>query len=272
MSHYTDFTTADLISICIARQIQDGELLAQGIATPLVAAGYFLAKLTHAPNAMFASAIGNTLCSDWAPLSLSRIENLWLGKAAMKWTFAEAAGALLPSLQPKEFFRPAQVDSQGNFNNVVIGDYQRPRMRLPGCGGIADVTVFSRRVYLYVPRHSRAVFVERLDFLSGLGVDEQARPGLGPRYLVSDLGQFDFAGGRMRVLTWHPGVTLETIQARTGFELAVAPDAHETPPPTTEEIRLLREVDPLGIRELECLSGPQRRRRLLEIVAMDLLP
>ncbi len=258
----TDYTIDELISVCIARQVTDGDILAQGIATPLVMAGYLLAKYTHAPHVSFASAIGNALVNEPGAVGLTHVEELWLSQALMTFSFGQIACELLPRFQPKEFFRPAQVDAAGNFNNVVIGaDYTHPRMRLPGCGGIADVTTYYRESYLYVPRHSRAVFVERVDFVSGLG------HGAGPCYLVSNLGQFDFAGGRMRLIARHPGVTIEKICAKTGFPLEIAPDLHETEPPTTEEVQLLREViDPLGIRRLETLSGAARKRVLREIL------
>jgi acyl CoA:acetate/3-ketoacid CoA transferase beta subunit len=268
----TAFTTDDLICVCVSRQIEDGDILAQGIATPLVAAGYLLAKLTHAPSVNFASAIGNALCQEGAPLGLTRAEELWLGQALMLISFGEAACELYPILHPKEFFRPAQVDPFGNSNNVVIGDHRHPRLRLPGSGGIADVTGFSPGVYLYVPRHSRAVFVEKLDFVSGLGVATSDRPGdrPGPRLLISDLGVFDYAAGRMRLCSYHPGVTIEKIRRKTGFHLEVAPDVHETLSPTVEEVRLLRkEIDPLGIRELERMSGGRRRQKMREIVQRE---
>ncbi|MFN2243037.1 MAG: CoA-transferase, partial [Anaerolineae bacterium] len=137
MAAAASFTTDDLICVCISRQIEDGQILAQGIATPPVAAGYFLAKLTHAPNVIFASAIGNTLCQDGAPLALTVAEDLWLGKVLMFMSFAEAACELYPTMMPVEFFRPAQVDPFGNTNNIAIGDHRQPRLRLPGCGGIA---------------------------------------------------------------------------------------------------------------------------------------
>jgi glutaconate CoA-transferase, subunit B len=267
-----NYTTDDLLCVCISRQVENGEMLAQGIATPLVAAGYLLARLTHAPDVVFASAIGNVLCRQAAPLGLTRVEDLWLGRALSSWGFCEAACEMLPSLAPKEFFRPAQVDATGQFNNIVLGDYHRPKMRLPGSGGIPDVTPYHPRAYLYVPRHSRAVFVERLDFVSGLGLPTPARPGRrpGPRLLISDLGTFDFAEGRMRVRTIHRGVSLGEIQRSTGFTLGVAPDISETLPPSSEEVRLLREViDPLGIRELERMSGSRRRQRLREIVRIE---
>jgi len=272
MADATDYTIDDLMCTCISHQVKDGEVLAQGIATPLVAAGYLLAKHTHAPYVTFASAIGNVLCQKTAPLGLTRVEELWVGQALYYLDFAQIVCDLLPTLTPKEFFRPAQVDPFGQFNNVVIGDYTHPRLRLPGCGGIADVTVFSPVVYLYVPSHSRAVFVEKVDFVSGLGVPTADRPGRrpGPRLLISDLGVFDYAGGRMRLRSCHRGVSVEKIRQKTGFALEVDPDVHETPPPTVEEVRLLREViDPLGIRELERMSGAQRRPRMRELVQQE---
>jgi acyl CoA:acetate/3-ketoacid CoA transferase beta subunit len=270
----SDFAVDELISVCISRQIEDGELVVQGIATPLVTAGYLLAKLTHAPNLLFASAIGQALCQDWAPIGLTRVEELWLGKALANLGFVRSAAELLPVFSPKEFFRPAQMDPQGNFNNVVIGsDYARPMMRLPGSGGIPDVTTFSDRVYLYVPRHSRAVFVERLDFISGLGHDAARTRGAGPRYLISDLGQFDFANGRLRLTSLHPGVSLDKAQKKTGFALEIAPHLAETLPPSAQELRLLREeIDPLGIRRLETLGGGARKRLLREILDQESQP
>jgi acyl CoA:acetate/3-ketoacid CoA transferase beta subunit len=266
-----DFSVDELISVCISRQIEDGQLVVQGLATPLVTAGYLLAKSTHAPNLLFASAIGQALCQDWAPIGLSTIETLWLDKAMVNLGFVRSAAELLPTYSPKEFFRPAQVDAYGNFNNIVIGsDYARPMMRLPGSGGIPDVTTFSDHVYLYVPRHSRAVFVEQLDFLSGLGHHAARTKGAGPHYLISNLGQFDFPNGRLRVTTLHPGVSLEKVRKKTGFALETAPDLTETPPPSAEEVRLLREeIDPLGIRRLETLGGGARKRLLREIVERE---
>lgn len=266
-----EYSLDELISVCIARQIVDGELVAQGIATPLVAAGYLLAKCTHAPHMLFASAIGQGICQDWAPLGVARIESLWLDKALANYGFGRVVTEVLPRVSLKEFFRPGQMDAAGNFNNVALGhDYHRPRLRLPGVGGIPDVSTVSNEVYLYVPRHSRVTFVPELDFCSGLGHHPDRTRGAGPRYLVTDLGQFDFEHGRMRLITLHPGVTPERVQAKTGFEIEVSPDLVVTPPPTAEQVRLLRkEIDPLGVRRLELLGGKARKEALREILSAE---
>lgn len=267
-----DYTPDELMVVCMSHQVRDGEVVAQGLATPLVAAAYLLARHTHAPHLYFASAIGQGICREPAPLSVTRVESLWLDRALTHTGFVRAAVDVLPTLRPKEFFRPAQLDMQGNFNNIAFGkNYHQPRLRLPGTGGIPDVTTFISDIHLYVPRHSRLTFVPKLDFCSGLGYSAARSLGDGPRYLITDLGQFDFANRRMRLTTYHPFTTPAHIQARTGFELDVSPDLGPTPEPNADELYYLREViDPLGIRNLESLSGTERRKLLSHILHQEL--
>jgi glutaconate CoA-transferase, subunit B len=275
-----DASIDEIMVVCMARQIQDGEVVAQGLATPMVAAAYLLARQTHAPNLYFASAIGQGICRHPAPMSLSGVESLWLDRALVSVGFVSVAADLLPRMQPKEFFRPAQVDPHGNFNNIAFGkDYNHPRMRLPGTGGIPDVTIYSNQIYLYVPRHSRLTFVSKLDFLSGMGHNPSRFRGEGPRYLVSNLGQFSFTAPtgknendrpRLCLITYHPGVDIKRIQAKTGFNLLISPEVKETPPPGKDELKLLRdEIDPLRIRCLELLSGAERRNMLHRILEQE---
>jgi hypothetical protein len=163
-----EFTREEVMVVCISRQVQDSEIVAQGLATPLVAAAYLLARYTHAPGLYFASAIGQGVCRQPAPLSLSNVESLWLDRSLTNIGFVRAVADVLPTLRPKEFFRPGQVDVHGNTNNIAFGrDINHPRLRLPGSGGIPDVTTFLPEIFLYVPRHSRVTFVPQLDFCSG---------------------------------------------------------------------------------------------------------
>ena len=261
----------EIMAVCMARQVENGEVVALGIATPLVAAAYLLALETHASDLYFISAIGQWICRQAAPLNISQIESLWLDRALNNVGFVRAAADILPSLKPKEFFRPAQIDMHGNFNNIAFGEnYSLPRLRLPGTGGIPDVTTFISNILLYVPRHSRVTFVPKLDFLSGLGYHPVRTHGSGPKFLITNLGQFDFKNGRMRLVSYHLGTTVKRIQAKTKFELEISPDLQETPAPTKQELHLLRNViDPLGVRRLELLSGAARRQLLHYILAQE---
>ncbi len=265
------YSIDELICVCISRQVRDGDVWAQGINTPLVSAGLILGKIRYAPRARFTSAIGQALVQDWGPLGISTIEALWVGKGLIHLGFAAGAAEILPKFRPKEFFRPAQVDRRGNLNNIAFGrDYQRPRLRLPGSGGIPDVTPLYDHSYLYVPRHSRLTFADRIDYVSGLGHVPQRQAGGGPRYLITDLGQFDWHDGLMRLTSLHPGQSLKRVQRKTGFPLAIAADLRETEPPSAEDLRLLREeIDPLGTRKLETLGGAARKSLLREILQRE---
>lgn len=265
------YTIDEQICVCISRQVKNGDVWAQGINTPLVSAGLILGKIRYAPQARFTSAIGQALVQDWGPLGIADIESLWVGKGLVHLGFATGAADILPKYRPKEFFRPAQVDSRGNFNNIAFGKhYHKPRMRLPGSGGMPDVSPVYDHTFLYVPRHSRLTFAAKIDFLSGLGHSPQRKRGGGPRYLVSDLGQFDWRHGRMRLTSIHAHSDLARIRRKTGFDLEIAPDLCQTAPPDAQDLRLLREqIDPLSTRKLETLGGAARKDLLRDILRRE---
>jgi hypothetical protein len=162
MTLSTDYTIDELISACIARQIIDGETVVQGIATPLVMAGVILAKLTHAPDIWLASAVGGTVCREWAPLGLATIEQPWLDHGLALMSVTHISCEFWPRFRPREFLRPAQVDQQA-FNNAVMAITGR-RCCPAAAASRCRCTTRARCCML---RHPRAVFVIK-DFISGL--------------------------------------------------------------------------------------------------------
>jgi glutaconate CoA-transferase subunit B len=156
------------------------------------------------------------------------------------------------------FLGAAQIDRFGNLNSTVIGDYEHPSTRLPGSGGACEIAINSRQVFVIMRQSSRS-FVERIDFrtspgnLGGAEQSERIRReqgwlGRGPSVVVTDLGVWHFdETGEMRLDTVHPGVGLDEIRATVAWEPRLAPTIRETPPPTIEELRLIREeLDPGG--------------------------
>ncbi|WP_405596519.1 CoA-transferase [Streptomyces sp. NBC_01410] len=148
----------------------------------------------------------------------------------------------------------SQIDRYGNQNISCIGPWERPTRQLLGVRG-APVNTLNNPVSYWVPRHSPRVFVERVDMVCGVGYDRAAgaRHHRIPR-VVSDLGVFDFEteDRSMRLASVHPGVTVEQIHQATGFTLTIPDDVPYTREPTTDELRLIREViDPKGLRERE---------------------
>ena len=151
------------------------------------------------------------------------------------------------------FLGGAQIDPYGNLNSTVIGEHAHPRVRLPGSGGGNDVGSHCWRT-IAIMLHDARRFVEKVDFittpgyLSGPGAREAAGlpPGTGPYRVVTNLAVMGYhpESKRMMLLQTQPGSTVEQVLENTGFELQVARDVTENPPPTDEELRVLRnEVD-----------------------------
>jgi acyl CoA:acetate/3-ketoacid CoA transferase beta subunit len=146
-----------------------------------------------------------------------------------------------------------QIDRFGNQNISCIGDHARPKRQMFGARGAPGNTINHRTSY-WVAKHAPRVFVERVDFVSGVGYDRAVGPHHDLYRVVTNLAVLDFDGPDhvMRIASVHPGVTVEQVHAETGFPLAVPDDVPTTREPTDEELKLLREVlDPKGIREKE---------------------
>jgi acyl CoA:acetate/3-ketoacid CoA transferase beta subunit len=148
-----------------------------------------------------------------------------------------------------------QLDRHGNQNISCIGPHERPTRQLLGVRGAPGNTVNHRTSY-WVPRHSPRVFVPAVDVVSGVGHDRGGGPFHDLHRVVTNLAVLDFGGPghTLRLVSAHPGVTVDEVVERTGFELAVD-DVVETRRPTEHELALLREeLDPRGQREREVAS------------------
>ncbi|MEU6704052.1 CoA-transferase subunit beta [Streptomyces wuyuanensis] len=155
----------------------------------------------------------------------------------------------------------SQLDRYGNQNISCIGDWSRPARQLLGVRG-APVNTLNNPVSYWVPRHSPRVFVEKVDMVSGVGYDRAA----GARFhriprVVTDLGVLDFEtpDRSMRLVSLHPGVTVDEVREATGFPLhSGGGRVPYTREPTAGELRLIRDVlDPDGRRDRE-IGAPAR--------------
>jgi glutaconate CoA-transferase subunit B len=150
----------------------------------------------------------------------------------------------------------AQVDRYGNLNSTVIGDYAKPKTRLPGSGGACEIATNAQRTFM-IMRLKRRAFVEKLDFVTSpghlTGGDSRARLGLlggGPELMITDKAvlNFDNPEREMQLSALYPDVAVNDVQGEIGWPLKLAKKIEEIPAPSAEELRLIREeLDPNGM-------------------------
>lgn len=248
----------EVMVVALARELTNETVAFNGAASFIPVCAYLLARETHAPDLVWSAS---SIAVDARPTHLGEStlsDELWDGAAMLSnspfdfWAYCQ-------SERYNTFaFRGAQMDRFGNVNNSVIGTFDQPKVRLPGGGGMADLGCMLPNIYLWNTQHSPKSFPERLDFRSGVGWgdggDHRERLGLpgGPKLCVTNLCVFDFEpeSKAMRLRSLHPGVSVDDVRDATGFEVLL-PDGvvPETPLPTPDESRLLREVvDPTGMR------------------------
>ncbi|MFI8294635.1 CoA-transferase subunit beta [Streptomyces nigra] len=235
----TEVTRAEHCVIACAEEWRgDGEVLASPMGV-IPSIGARLARLTFAPDLLLTDGEALLVTSDgtvegWLPYR----QHLTLVTGGRRHVMMGAS----------------QIDRHGNQNISCVGPWERPTRQLLGVRG-APVNTLNNPTSYWVSRHSRRVFVERVDMVCGVGNDRAA----GARYhclrrVVSDLGVFDFGtpDRTMRLVAVHPGVTVEQVREATSFELAVADEVAVTRAPTPAELRLIREVlDPGNARARE---------------------
>ena len=273
----SQYTTEELIICCISHRIQNGFIVVEGINTTLPTAGYRLARLTHAPQATFVSLAGNVYVDKPLSLSLALEEEMAVGHAV---GFQSSAVPPLYTTYKHDFemLRSAQIDQYGNANSTVIGDLSKPKVRLPGISGVLDVFALDEHVFMYFPRHTRRIFVRKVDFVSALGYGDgssDARSGLlgvGPSEIITNLGVFGFEEKtrRMRLHSIHPGIDVQEIINSTDFPVLMEKGPPLTPAPSSKELEFIRNViDPLGLRDIESESGPERLALLRKILERE---
>ncbi len=242
-----DYNPTELLICTASRLMEDGTTAFIGTGIPMLAAS--LAQRMHAPNLVAIFEFGGTgALLEALPRAVG--ERRTFHRALAASGICDIVETAQRGFIEYGFLGGAQIDPFGNLNSTVIGDHDRPKVRLPGSGGGNDVGSHCWRT-IAIMRHDRQRFVEKVDFittpgyLSGPGAREAAGlpPGTGPYRVVSNLAVLGYhpVSKRMMLLATQPGVSVQDVIENTGFELVLADTIQENPPPTAEELRILRE-------------------------------
>jgi len=244
-----NYTPSEMMTVAAARALRNDDVCFVGIGLPSAACN--LARLTHAPDVTLIYESG-TIATKPSVLPLS------IGDG-------ELCETALTTVSVPEMFRywlqggritlgflgGAQVDRYGNLNSTVIGDYSKPKVRLPGAGGATEIASQCGRTFI-VMQHNPRAFVSKLDFLTTLGHGRTGRErrelGIrtaGPQLLVTDLCilEPEPESCEFVVTSLHPGVTPQRIRENTDWPVRFADQASDTPAPKPEELEVLRELN-----------------------------
>jgi len=248
------YTDVELMACAASRLLEDKKSVFVGTGLPMVACA--LAQRTHAPNLLVvfeAGGIGPQI--PMLPISVGDSRTFY--KALMAGSMDYVMSTAQLGYVDYGFLGGAQIDKYGNLNTTVIGSYKKFKVRLPGSGGGNDVGSLCWRNIILM-RQNKRKFVENVDFittpgyLNGPGAREKAGlpANTGPYRVITQLGimGFDEKTKQMKLLSLHPGVTVEHVKANTRFDLIIPENIKVTEPPTEEELKILRnEIDPAGL-------------------------
>jgi glutaconate CoA-transferase subunit B len=253
------FSFDEWFVVALARTIRPAETVFHGFGSPCAQVAMHVALRTHARDMVLVEGAMYAINPD--PLFIPPTGNdasLRRG-AVYSMRFEEFFDAAVRGDVDRMFLSGGQIDAYGNTNVTGIGPSGRPKVKLGGGGGGCNLAATIRQLTLWTTRHrSGRTLVEACDFITDMGHRtplgtraELGYSGGGPQWLVTELGVFDYPGGRARLCQVFPDVSVAEIRAATGFAFEVAGDLRPVAPPSAAELAVVRSVDPLGVRRSE---------------------
>jgi glutaconate CoA-transferase, subunit B len=248
------YSASEMMIAVAARMLKGARTVFVGVGLPNIACN--LARVTVAPDMelIYESGVYGAR-PERLPLSIG--DPTLVSGAVSVVSMADLFGLYLQrGLVEIALLGGAQIDKHGNLNSTVIGDYAKPKTRLPGSGGACEIATNAQRTFM-IMRLKRRAFVEKLDFVTSpghlAGGDSRVRlglPGGGPEIVITDMAilNFDNPEREMQLSALYPGITAKNVQEEVGWPLPLAAKIEEVSAPSVEELRLIREdLDPSGM-------------------------
>jgi glutaconate CoA-transferase subunit B len=228
------------MAVAMARLLRDGERVFHGVASPLPLAAILLARRLYAPSLVYLNITGSV---NPHPLSIPRstVDPALLRGTATLVTLAELFDLSARGQLDTAFLSGVQIDGAGRINMSAIGDFRRPKVRLPGGAGSALILPTARRTILWRTQHTPRSLVERLDFCTASGNVDR---------LVTPLCVFRREDGSFTLEARAPGVNVDDIRAATGFAFRTPATIPEIVP-SPADLEALAELDPTRTRDIE---------------------
>lgn len=231
----------DIMAVCMARLIRNGDTVFHGVSSHLPMIAVLLAKKTHAPDAVHLNIPGGADPYEPTLEGFTSAGAELYDPAPASFPLMDVFDLSMRGGLDVAFLSGVQFDQEGRVNASVIGDYRKPKVRLPGGAGSAVLIPTAKRAIIWRTKHDRRTFTEKVDFTTAKGHVSD---------VVTPLCHFKMMNGKLIVESVHPGHSLEEVADNTGFPVQYYAEK-ETPPPTEEEMAWLRRIDPRNLRSIE---------------------
>jgi glutaconate CoA-transferase, subunit B len=253
------FTIDEWFVVLLARTIRPRETVFHGFGSPCAQVAMHVARRTHVPDMTLVEGAMYAINPDPPFIPPTSNDASLKRGAAYSMRFEEFFDAAVRGDVDRMFLSGGQIDGFGNTNVTAIGPAGRPKVKLGGGGGGCNLSATIGHLTVWTTRHrSGRTLVDACDFITDMGHRtpmgtraDLGYTGGGPQWLVTELGVFDFTGGRARLVQIFPDVSVDEVRAATGFPLEVAGDLRPAAPPSTAELAAVRSVDSLGVRKSE---------------------
>ncbi len=240
-----EYRVQDIMITSMSHLIEDGNLVFHGVSSHMPMISLMLAKATHAKNAVYLNIPGGV---DPVGVTIKKYTSAGdelYHRTTSVITLAEVFDLSMRGNLDVAFLSGIQFDRSGNVNASVIGDYHKPKVRMPGGAGSAVLIPTAKRAIIWRTKHDRRTFVEKVDFVTTRGNIDR---------IVTPLCIFKFASGELLLDSIHPTSSLEEVIKNTGFPVRYD-EVRYTEVPTEEELRLLNLIDPKDFRSIEFKEG-----------------
>lgn len=241
MTMKTQYRVSDIMTCAIANMLENNEIVFHGVSSHLPMVAMHLAKNMHAKDLVLLNIPGGVNPPSIKKASYSSAGADLLTGAEAYFPLEEIFDLSMRGRLDVAFLGGVQFDIHGNINASVIGDYHKPKVRLPGGAGSAVLIPTAKKIIIWRTKHDRRTFVEKVDFVTTRGNLWK---------IITPLCIFEFRYGKLYVDSIHPTSSLEEVKENTGFEL-LYDEIKYTKLPTQKELDMLNKIDPFDYRSLE---------------------
>ncbi len=231
----------DIMVCTLAREIKNGNTVFHGVSSHMPMIAVLLAKALHAPDAVHLNIPGGVDPEIKNLQKYTSAGSELTTKATAHFPLSEIFDLSMRGGLDIAFLSGIQFDNRGNVNASVIGDYHKPKVRMPGGAGSAVLIPTAKRAIIWRTKHDKRTFVNKVDFVTARGNIDK---------IVTPLCVFKMYKGELLLDSIHPTSSIEEVADNTGFDIRYI-DIGVTPAPTKEELRLLSKIDPNDYRNIE---------------------